>query len=240
MNFGTLFKTAFADPKPDYAFTRAKIVWAVNQYVLGTLTSNLGRKQFGFSGTIEFPPAAPAPYVVPPNTGARCGAILTFVPGAVLPEEYDACAKLSQAAVGAFWEQLFYLTGLAITRSIVTIAPLIPAPDEAAPDQTSTPYPYDLNTMCANGSFYLTLGNVLTPKRVLDDWKSAGKRFFEKIDPLKLTDPDTLYSHLGQAVRDAATRNGFLWRHYQGSIKIQGNPEPGIAEGYIYGSMKYD
>ena len=240
MDFGTLFKTAFADPKPEYEFTRFKMVWAINQYILGTLTSNLGQKQFGFNGTLEFPPAAPAPYLVPPNTGARCGAIVTFVPGTVLPEEYDACAKLSQAAVGAFWEQLFYLIGLGFTRCILTIAPLIPAPDEEAPDQASTPFPYSFKTMCANGSFYLSAGNVLTPKKVLDDWKDAGKKFFDKIDALKLTDPITLYTQLGKAVKEAATRNGFLWRHYQGSMKIQGNPEPGIAEGYIYGSMKYD
>lgn len=236
MDFGTLMKTAFSDPKPSYEFTRMKMVWVINEYISGSLRKNLLRPHFGISAMAEFPPASPVPYNFPPDMGAQCAAISACVPGKVTIQEYDSVAKASQE-VGTFWGNFFELIGRCLLRSTITFMPLIP--DEVHPDNFSTPMPYNSVTMSTNGSFYLTTGNVFSASRILADWRKAGDDLFDSIKGLEIKDPEILRTHISNAVRAAATRASTLWRFYNGAIKPSGMT-PGTLSGYIYGPIKFD
>ena len=99
MDFGTLMKVAFSDPKPEYEFTRMKFVWIINEYIRGSLQKNLLRPHFGVSGTVEYPPASPVPYLFAPDSGNRCAAISAFVSGKVTEAEYDKVAQSSKPRI---------------------------------------------------------------------------------------------------------------------------------------------
>lgn len=236
MDFGTLMKVAFSDPKPEYEFTRMKFVWIINEYIRGSLQKNLLRPHFGVSGTVEYPPASPVPYLFAPDSGNRCAAISSFVPGNVTEAEYDKVAQSSKK-IGTFWGNLFELIGRGTLRSVITFMPLIP--DETAPDNFSTPYVYSPAILATNESYYLTIPKLYSTGLVLRDWRKAGDDLFESIRDLQITDPEILRSHVSAKVRETATRTSMLWRHYQGTIKPSGQT-PGVLEGYIYGSIKFD
>ena len=240
MDFGSIYRAAFSNPKPDYEFTRAKFVWIINSYITSCLAINVGKPYLGVEGQVEYPPASPVPYVVPPDSGPLCGALMSFTPGNVTGDEYDQVAENSRAEIGSFWPNFFKLIGKGISRSSMIIMPLITDPLQPGVPQFSTPMLYTSENMTANGSFYLTKGNLYTVKQFLDDWQTAGEKFRDEILSQNVQDPDTLATKLGRAVKKTANETGIFWRHYQGTIKPSYTPNPGILEGWIVGSIKYD
>lgn len=240
MDFGSIYRAAFSSPKPDYEFTRAKFVWTINTYIASCLANNVGKPHLAVEGQVEYPPASPVPYVVPPDSGPLCGALAAFTPGIVTEKEYDQVAENSRGEIGSFWPNFFKLIGRGISRSGMIIQPLITDPLQPGVPQFSTPMLYTNETMSVNGSFYLTKGNLYTVKQFLDDWQIYGEKFRDEILSMNIQDIDTLASNLGRAVKKTANETGIFWRHYQGTVKPAYMLTPGILEGWIVGSIKYD
>lgn len=239
MRFGTLMESAFKDPKPTYEFTRSKFTWVINEYIRGNLMKSVGSQYLGVSGTIEYPPAPPVPYQVPPSSGPTCGAVINVVCGTVSEDEYDTAAKKS-AVIGSFWENLFELIGRGTLRSILTIMPIVPNAGSNLLLQTSSPMVYTSATLESDGSYYKTPGNSFSASKVLSDWRSSGSRFFESISGLQITDPSILREKLSEAVSAAARECSTVWRRYRGALKQNFDEYPGAFDGYIYGSINYD
>lgn len=240
MDFGSIYRSAFSNPKADYEFTRAKFVWTINTYIASCLANNAGKAHLAVDGQVEYPPASPVPYVVPPDSGPLCGALVAFTPGIVTEEEYDRVAENSRNEIGSFWPNFFKLIGKGISRSGMLIQPLITDPLQPGVLCYSTPILYTNELMSGNGSFYLTKGNLYTDKQFLDDWQMSGEKFGDEILSMCIQDIDTLSSKLSKAVKRTANETGFFWRHYQGTIMPSYVMSPGILDGWIVGSIKYD
>ena len=224
MDFGSLMRANFANPKPSYEYTRAMMVKTINDYVSSSLRKNLGKPCFGVTGLLEYPPAAPATYNVPFRAGPTCGVLISYTPGRATNKDYDYVAKRS-GKNGAFWPYFFELIGKVMCRTNETIQPS---------NGDSTPMMYNGKTMARTGCFVRTPGNIYTQAKVIREWREAGLKFQRKIFPMKIRSMSVLQVHLSSAVRETALNTMFLWRSYTGNMK------GGIFKGFIYGSLLYD
>jgi hypothetical protein len=223
--FGDLMRANFANPKPSYEYTRSMFVKTINEYVSGSLRSNLGMPCFGVTGMLEHPPAAPETYFVPPRSGPTCGVLISYTPGFATNKDYDKVAEKSRKELGSFWPNFFELIGKVMCRTIEIIQP-------SAGD--STPMMYNSKSMAKSGCFIRTTGNIYTQSKVIREWREAGSRFQNKVLSMKIQSPRILQNELSTAVRDTALRTMMFWRSYSGTM------HGGIFKGFIYGSLIYE
>ncbi len=225
MDFGSIMRANFANPKPTYEYTRAMFVKTINEYVSGSLRKNLGMPCFGVTGMLEHPPAAPEPYNVPYRAGPTCGVLISYTPGKATNKDYDAVAKKSQKTIGSFWTNFFELIGKVMCRTNETIQPST---------GDSTPMLYNSKSMSSTPCFVRTTGNIYTQAKVIREWREAGTKFKNKVLMMEIQEPRVLQNELSVAVRETALRTMNFWRYYSGTL------HGGIFKGYIYGSLLYD
>lgn len=241
MNFGEITLENLCDPKPSYDWTRDRLVKSINDYIAASLSDNLSMPQFGVTGTIEFPPAAPVPYLYLPNSGPSCGGIVAYVPGMATEADYDAVAAKSRNGDGSFWENYFELIGRALLRSKLTIAPYLTVLKNSVSNAGfSTPMFYTSEVLRATASFYLTTGNKFTDQKVLRDWKTAGSKVMSVMKSQKFDKCKDVWTLVGRIVQETATRTSFVWYQYTGEIRRSTDAYPGTFSGYIYGNLQFD
>lgn len=241
MNFGKIALENLCDPKPSYEWTRNRLVNSINDYISTSLINNQSVPQFGVTGMIEFPPAAPIPYLYLPNSGPSCGGIVAYVPGMATEGDYDAVAARSRNGDGSFWENYFELIGRALLRSKLTISPYLTVLKDSSPNiGFSTPMLYSSEVLTGTASFYMTTGNKFTEQKFLRDWRDAGRRVFETMRAGKFDQCKPVWELVGRFVKQTASRTSFVWYQYSGEIKRNTDIYPGTFTGYIYGNLQFD
>lgn len=241
MNFGKITLENLCDPKPSYEWTRNRLVKSINDYISTSLLNNQFAPQFGVTGMIEFPPAAPIPYLYPPNSGPSCGGIIAYVPGMATEGDYDAVAAKCRNGDGSFWENYFELIGRALLRSKLTIAPYLTILKDSLPNVGfSTPMFYTSEVLIGTPSFYLTTGNKFTEQKFLKDWKDAGSKVMTIMKGGKFNSCKAVWELVGRFVKQTASRSSFIWYQYTGEIRRNTDLYPGTFTGYIYGNLQFD
>lgn len=237
MDFGTALLNNLSDPKPSYEFTRAALVSSINDYVRESLASNVYNVSFGVTGVIEYPTGSSVPYFSFPGKSVFNGTVTSFYAGTVSETEYDSVAALSRESrdLSTFWSGFFELIGRCILRSTLTIVPY--------QSHTSVGYAssvsYTSESLTA-GSMYNSIGTPFNVAIPLTEWRSKGEIFASQIKQMSIMDRDSLWNMASSYIRDAATASTNLYRLYVGTIRRDNDPEPGILNGYIYGSLIFE
>lgn len=238
MDFGTITLKNLSDPQPSYEYTRKTLVDSINEYVESTILSNVGKALFGFTGTVEFPPYSPVPYIVPPLVGTDMGGLVSGIPGKATFIDYDKVAEYARSDMNNFWPRFFELIGRTFYRSVLTIAPLIPlAPGDPS---FSTPMIYSSEVLTGSASFFRVMGDKFIVSKPLNGWKRTGEEFRKFLFQQKVQSRDVLWPMVAKFVKRAAEENGFLWRQYTGSVRRRTDAYPGILTGHIIGRLNYD
>ena len=231
-NFGTITLSSLADPQPSYEWTRKALVRAINEYIRTSLSENVNIPLFGVEGTILYPTTGSVPYACSPGSSSG-GRLISFVSGTVSEAEYDSVtAKVREGS--DYWTELFGLIGKAHFRSKLTISPFVPSPGKPG---YSTPIVYTTDTLTSIGSKYKK--STFTLVSALYDWKSAGMRMGVEISANQISDPETLWKMVSERVRDTAILTTDIKRKYIGNVQRTTDPESGLLNGYIYGSLKF-
>jgi hypothetical protein len=60
-----------------------------------------------------------------------------------------------------------------------------------------------------------------------------------EISAKRISDPETLWKMVSEQVRETAILTTNIKRKYIGNVQRTTDPEPGLLNGYIYGSLKF-
>ena len=241
MTFAEAALSNLANPEPSYEWTRDRLVEAINEYIRVSLSANVNVPTFGASGTIEFPPAAPIPYLYSPNSGPFCGGIISYTAGTATSSDYDMVADKTRNGDGSFWENFFELIGRVLFRSTVTIAPYLTVLNDGGTNKGfSTPVVYTAETLTSTRSFYRYDGNLFTLNKPISEWRSAGGRVDCIIRSSRFDNRDYVWELVSEHVKSTAIATTSIHRRYLGQLKRTTDPYPGTFAGYIYGSLNFE
>lgn len=231
-NFGTITLSNLTDPQPSYEWTRKALTSSINDFIRESLLENQHIPLFGVEGTILYPTAGTVPYACSPGS-SQCGRLISFVPGTISESEYDSVA--AKAREGSdYWTEFFGLIGEALFRSKLTVAPYVP--DIGKPGY-STWIVYTSDMLSAIGSKYKK--STFSPVSALYYWRAAGSKIRVEIEERKPNESAQLWNFVSERVRNTAIDTTNIKRKYVGNVQRSTDPEAGLLNGYIYGSLKF-
>ena len=231
-NFGTITLSNLTDPQPSYEWTRKALTSSINVFIRESLLENQHIPLFGVEGSILYPTAGTVPYACSPGS-SQCGRLMSFVPGTISESEYDSMtAKVREGC--DYWTEFFGLIGNALFRSKLTVASYVPDVGKVG---YSTWIVYTSDTLTAIGSKYKK--STFSLVSALYDWRSAGSKLSIEIEERKPNESAQLWNFVSERVRNTAIATTNIKRKYVGNVQRSTDPEPGLLNGYIYGSLKF-